>query len=99
MSTPSRRVLLVTHQSRADAQELAAAVASFDALAVDPADCVENARRFDSAIFREAFPREVEAALIERHAELAAGAGSTNGSANGHAPGAAQPPARGTRIS
>ncbi len=28
MSTPSRRVLLVTHQSRADAQELAAAVAT-----------------------------------------------------------------------
>jgi glycosyltransferase involved in cell wall biosynthesis len=77
--------------------ELAAAVAGFDALAVDPADCVENARRFDTAIFRAAFPREVEAALRERHGATAAG--SLNGSANGRAPGTAQPPARGTRIS
>ena len=33
--------------------ELAAAVAEFDAQAVDPEACVENARRFDSALFRE----------------------------------------------
>jgi glycosyltransferase involved in cell wall biosynthesis len=78
-------------------EELAAAVAGFDALAIDSADCVENARRFDTAIFREAFPREVEAALRERHGATAAG--SLNGSSNGRAPGTAQPPARGTRIS
>jgi len=47
------------------ADELADAVAAFDPATVDPADCVANARRFDSAVFREAFPREVEAALRE----------------------------------
>ena len=45
------------------ADELAAAVAGFDPMAVDPALCVENARRFDSSAFRAAFPREVAAAL------------------------------------
>ena len=45
------------------ADELAEAVASFDTASVDPADCVANARRFDSSVFREAFPREVNAAL------------------------------------
>jgi glycosyltransferase involved in cell wall biosynthesis len=43
--------------------ELAEAVRSFDTLAVDSEACIENARRFDAAVFREAFPREVEAAL------------------------------------
>ena len=43
--------------------ELAEAVLSFDTAAVDPEACVENARRFDSAVFRETFPREVEEAL------------------------------------
>jgi glycosyltransferase involved in cell wall biosynthesis len=76
------------------ADELAAAVAGFDALAIDPAECVANARRFDTAIFREAFPREVDAALLERHGVAAAANGS-----NGHGGAAAQPPARGTRIS
>jgi glycosyltransferase involved in cell wall biosynthesis len=80
------------------AEELAAAVAGFDALAVDPADCVENARRFDTAIFREAFPREVDAALLERHG-LGAAQAAGNGAANGHGGAGAQPPARGTRIS
>jgi glycosyltransferase involved in cell wall biosynthesis len=45
------------------ADELAAAVASFDTASVDPAHCVANARRFDSSVFREVFPREVDAAL------------------------------------
>jgi glycosyltransferase involved in cell wall biosynthesis len=47
------------------ADELAEAVAGFDTSAVDPAECVANARRFDSAVFRETFPREVNAALRE----------------------------------
>jgi glycosyltransferase involved in cell wall biosynthesis len=44
-------------------EELAEAVARFDADSIDPEACVENARRFDSSVFREAFPREVAAAL------------------------------------
>jgi glycosyltransferase involved in cell wall biosynthesis len=51
------------------AQELAEAVISFDTTSLDPAECVENARRFDAAVFREAFPREVDAALREGPAE------------------------------
>ena len=47
------------------AAELAEAVAEFDTASVDPGACVTNARRFDSSVFREAFPREVEAALRE----------------------------------
>jgi glycosyltransferase involved in cell wall biosynthesis len=81
------------------AQELAAAVADFDALAVDPADCVENARRFDTAIFRETFPREVDAALLERHGLVGAQASGAGGTSNGHGGAGAQRPARGTRIS
>jgi glycosyltransferase involved in cell wall biosynthesis len=49
--------------------ELAAAVASFAPESVDPATCVENARRFDSRVFRESLPREVERALREAPAE------------------------------
>jgi glycosyltransferase involved in cell wall biosynthesis len=49
--------------------ELAEAVSSFDALGVDPEACMENARRFDSAVFREAFPREVEEAWQDGPAE------------------------------
>jgi len=45
------------------ADELAEAVAGFDPDSVDPDGCIENARRFDAAVFRESFPREVEAAL------------------------------------
>ena len=45
------------------ADELAEAVSRFDTRAIDPDACIENARRFDAAVFREAFPREVEAAL------------------------------------
>jgi glycosyltransferase involved in cell wall biosynthesis len=51
--------------------ELVAAVQGFDPDAIDPQACVENARRFDAAIFREAFRREVNLALqdgpSERH--------------------------------
>jgi glycosyltransferase involved in cell wall biosynthesis len=43
--------------------ELATAVSEFDALGVDPQACVDNAARFDAAVFHERFPREVEAAL------------------------------------
>jgi glycosyltransferase involved in cell wall biosynthesis len=45
--------------------ELAEAVARFDTASVDPEACISNARRFDSAVFRESFPRQVEAALSE----------------------------------
>jgi glycosyltransferase involved in cell wall biosynthesis len=48
-----------------DAGELAHVVESFDDGAIDPADCVENARRFDTSVFRTAFPREVDRALNE----------------------------------
>jgi glycosyltransferase involved in cell wall biosynthesis len=43
--------------------QLADAVSGFDTAAVDPRACIENARRFDAAVFRERFPREVEDAL------------------------------------
>jgi glycosyltransferase involved in cell wall biosynthesis len=43
--------------------DLAAAVSDFDPDGIDPQACVENARRFDAAVFRDRFPREVEAAL------------------------------------
>jgi glycosyltransferase involved in cell wall biosynthesis len=46
-----------------DPERLAAVVASFDALAVDPADCVANARRFDTAHFRRGLRAVVEGAL------------------------------------
>jgi glycosyltransferase involved in cell wall biosynthesis len=50
-------------------EKLAEAVSSFDTAAIDPQACVENARRFDAAVFREAFPLEVEAALRDGPAE------------------------------
>jgi glycosyltransferase involved in cell wall biosynthesis len=43
--------------------QLADAVSSFDTSAVDPEACIENARRFDAAVFREKFPLEVQEAL------------------------------------
>jgi hypothetical protein len=49
--------------------ELAAAVATFDPDSVDPQACVENARRFDTALFRKSFRREVESALEDGPAE------------------------------
>jgi hypothetical protein len=48
--------------------ELVEAVRGFDALAVDPAACVANARRFDREVFRRVFPREVAAAVRARGA-------------------------------
>jgi glycosyltransferase involved in cell wall biosynthesis len=51
------------------AEELAAAVSEFDTDAVDPRDCVQNARRFDASVFRRVFPREVENALRDGPAE------------------------------
>ena len=45
------------------ADELAEAVRSFDPDAVDSRECVENAARFDSAVFRRSLPREVDEAL------------------------------------
>jgi glycosyltransferase involved in cell wall biosynthesis len=46
--------------------DLIAAVENFDADAVDPQACVENAQRFDTTVFSRTFPREVERALKER---------------------------------
>jgi glycosyltransferase involved in cell wall biosynthesis len=51
------------------AEELAEAVSRFDTASVDPQACVENAKRFDAAVFRESFPREVEEALRDGPAE------------------------------
>ena len=48
------------------AAELVAAVRDFDPLAVDPRDCLENARRFDRSAFRERFVQEVDDACRER---------------------------------
>ena len=44
---------------------IAAVVRDFDPGAIDPADCVASARRFDAERFRRAVPREVEATLAE----------------------------------
>jgi glycosyltransferase involved in cell wall biosynthesis len=49
--------------------ELADAVRAFDTTAVDSQACIENARRFDSSVFREKFPSEVEATLREGPSE------------------------------
>jgi glycosyltransferase involved in cell wall biosynthesis len=43
--------------------DLVRAVEGFDVDAVDPAECVANAQRFDTTVFSKAFPREVERAL------------------------------------
>jgi glycosyltransferase involved in cell wall biosynthesis len=48
-----------------DQDDLTAAIAGFDTTAVDPAECVANARRFDAAVFKTAFPREVERAFAD----------------------------------
>ena len=50
-------------------EELADAVSAFDTASVDAAACIENARRFDASVFRESFPREVQAALREGPSE------------------------------
>ena len=43
--------------------ELSEAVLGFDPDAIDPGDCVRNARRFDTAIFQRELPRAVEEAF------------------------------------
>jgi glycosyltransferase involved in cell wall biosynthesis len=48
-----------------DMDDLANAIAGFDAAAVDSDACVVNAKRFDASVFRTAFPREVDKALAE----------------------------------
>jgi len=53
--------------------ELAEAVRSFDAAAVDARRCVANARRFDSEVFRRSLRREVERAVAESRAGLEGG--------------------------
>jgi glycosyltransferase involved in cell wall biosynthesis len=53
------------------ADELAEAVAAFDDSAIDPAACVESARRFDVAEFRTALPREVDRVLADLRREPA----------------------------
>jgi glycosyltransferase involved in cell wall biosynthesis len=50
-------------------EELAAAVSGFDALAVDPRECVENAARFDTEQFRRVLPQEVQRAMREASGE------------------------------
>jgi glycosyltransferase involved in cell wall biosynthesis len=52
-----------------DPDALAAAVRRFDALAVDPAACVENAARFDVAHFRHGLRAVVERALASDRRE------------------------------
>jgi glycosyltransferase involved in cell wall biosynthesis len=47
------------------AADLAEAVVRFDLSTIDPEDCIRNAARFDARVFRERFPREVDAALRE----------------------------------
>src|SRR3954452_8367371 len=48
-----------------DADDLAAAVASFDPASLDPAERVRTASRFSEAEFRAALPREVDEAVAE----------------------------------
>jgi glycosyltransferase involved in cell wall biosynthesis len=48
-----------------DVDELVSAVQSFDTDAIDPADCVASAARFDRQVFNRALPLEVERALSE----------------------------------
>jgi hypothetical protein len=45
--------------------DLIKVVEGFDVDVVDPAACVANAERFDTEVFKRAFPREVERALNE----------------------------------
>jgi glycosyltransferase involved in cell wall biosynthesis len=55
-----------------DADGLAEAVARFDALAIDPQDCVANAARFDVEQFRRTLPQEVERTLRDADGETRA---------------------------
>jgi glycosyltransferase involved in cell wall biosynthesis len=48
--------------------ELAQAVLSFDVDAVDPAECVRSASRFDRSVFRQRLPQEIDRVLEQRPA-------------------------------
>ncbi len=52
---------------RPEVDDLVAAVAAFDALAVDPSACVASARRFDVARFQRGFRAIAEQALAGEH--------------------------------
>jgi glycosyltransferase involved in cell wall biosynthesis len=54
---------------RSDPAALAETVAAFDPREFDPADCVEQARRFDVDAFREGLQRVVSDALAEPRVE------------------------------
>jgi glycosyltransferase involved in cell wall biosynthesis len=58
-----------TFYSQPDPTMLAAAVRGFDALAIDPAACVENAARFDVGHFRHGIRTVVDRALGERRTD------------------------------
>jgi glycosyltransferase involved in cell wall biosynthesis len=47
--------------------ELVEAVQGLDTEAVDPEACVTNARRFDTSVFLDAFPRQVAHAFADAH--------------------------------
>jgi glycosyltransferase involved in cell wall biosynthesis len=56
-----------------DSDDLTAAVAGFDTLAVDPRACADNAARFDSSVFRRELAHEVDSALRTPPEERPAG--------------------------
>jgi glycosyltransferase involved in cell wall biosynthesis len=58
-----------TFYDRPEPDALAAAVRRFDALAVDPAACVENAARFDVAHFRHGLSAVVERTLAAQRSD------------------------------
>jgi glycosyltransferase involved in cell wall biosynthesis len=48
--------------------ELIKVATAFDDSTVDPGTCVSNARRFDTAVFRERLPHEIERAIEDSQA-------------------------------
>jgi glycosyltransferase involved in cell wall biosynthesis len=78
-----------------DADELVEAVAWFDPMAVDPEDCLRNARRFDVSVFRRELPRQVDQALTSSPEER------VHRQTRARRPGGLRryPPPRGARIS
>ena len=58
-----------TFYATSDPAALAEAVVRFDALAVDPGACVENAARFDVSHFRHGVRAVVDRTLAARRAE------------------------------
>ena len=52
---------------RPEVDDLVAAVQAFDPLAIDPAACMDNARRFDVARFQRGFRSIAEQALAGEH--------------------------------